>query len=302
MLLASSPWDLEWRFLVSWKRDEWKPEWDTRKQHTPRQKMIRKENLNEQISGLIDDRSLLTGSSFIGVDFWDGNCDELHSRYWVTRKHHQINQSKKFKFDSSRRNSMTSESYCNMTFVIVDSWTFPQRSSVGSWIVFPSQWKMVFWATEREHVPMSSQMVFEFRGWALSPARWHEPVLKFQGITCRCCQISNIGVGVAIWSFHHSKDLRPQRLREIHADDSHLLRDEPHREQGFWVVGRLGRWSVLLPLIGKNGRSILIHNLHFFVAGCCPVYPGRKAGRDHSSLQSSSVLDVAEGRLWYLSF
>lgn len=120
MLLASSPWDLEWRFLVSWKRDEWKPEWDTRKQHTPRQEMIRKENLNEQISWLIEDRSLLTGSSFIGVDFWDGNWDELHSRYWVTRKHHRINQPKKFKFDSSRGNSMTSESFCNMTFVIVD--------------------------------------------------------------------------------------------------------------------------------------------------------------------------------------
>ena len=64
----------------------------------------------------------------------------------------------------------------------------------------------------------------------------------------------------------------------------------------------LGRWLVLLPLIAKNGRSILIHNLHFFVAGCCPAYPGRKAGRDHSSLQSSSVLDVAEGRLWDIYF
>lgn len=138
--------------------------------------------------------SLLTGSSFIGVDFWDGNWDELHSRYWVRGKHHQINQPKKFKFDSSKGNSMTSESYCNMTFVIVDSWIFPQRSSVGSWILFPSQCKMVFWATEREHVPMSSQMVFEFRGWALSPARWHEPILKFRCITCRCCQISNISV------------------------------------------------------------------------------------------------------------
>ena len=44
------------------------------------------------------------------------------------------------------------------------------------------------------------------------------------------------------------------------------------------------------------GVSSYTTSIVSFVAGCT-VYPGRKAGRDHSSLQPSSVLDVADGRL-----